>query len=179
MKILDAIKKLNAAEKKDGESLLEDENKIDLDELKGAKDQDLKDAYMKALLTVDEADEDEIPEELATFFNKLREEQKAAKEPAGKKEEKPTAKKVDKGKDKKVEKKEDKEPAKKTEKPVVKKAEKKGLGIGKYIQDILKTKIETKRTNEDILKDVLKKFPKAKTNLSNISWYRNDLKKQS
>lgn len=47
-------------------------------------------------------------------------------------------------------------------------------GIG----NVIVAGIKAKKDNEAILKDVKKKFPKAKTTSACVSWYRSKLNKQ-
>jgi outer membrane biosynthesis protein TonB len=72
MKTLDAIKKLNAVKKEDGELLLA--TPIDMKVLKGAKEQDLAEAFMNAIESIPSEDEEKVPDELADVYNKLVEE---------------------------------------------------------------------------------------------------------
>ena len=93
------------------------------------------------------------------------------------------------GEDNLQEEKEEKLPKAKTEKKDKKKAPKtdktekkgkrgrKGSGIGVFVRKQLSTKKGWKRSNEDILEDVLAKFPEANTTKGNIGWYRNAMKK--
>jgi hypothetical protein len=149
----------------------------------------LADTYIAAVNTL--ADDD-IPENVAKFYNELGDEIDAG---TLVEKEEVVEKKPAKAKDKPVVEKEVKKPAKKevakakeTKKEVVKEKpakvvvkgkieKKKVLGIGKYIKNILSTKKGQERKNEDILKEVLNKFPEAKTTVSCISWYRMDIKK--
>lgn len=77
MKILDAIKKLNAAKKEDGELLLSEP--IDMKALKGAKEQELAEAYMNAIEGISVEDEDKVPDELADVYNELADAEKERK----------------------------------------------------------------------------------------------------
>ena len=49
----------------------------------------------------------------------------------------------------------------------------KKVGIGALIREL----ISKGKGNEEIVDTVLQKFPDAKTNAANVSWYRNDMKK--
>jgi outer membrane biosynthesis protein TonB len=165
--------------------------------IKKGKDEDaayLADTYIAAVNTLSD---DKIPEDVAKFYNELGDEIDAQTlvEKEEVVEEVVAEKKPAKTKDKSVVEKEVKKPAKKeavkakeTKKEVVKEkpakevAKGKGsktkvLGIGKYVKNILNTKKGQERRNDDILKEVLTKFPEAKTTVSCISWYRMDIKK--
>lgn len=122
---------------------------------------------------------------------------KETAKPAAKATKKPETKPVDKKKEPEAKKPEPKKTDAKKEaaKPVVKKEEpkpvanvvekvnakstgSKGMGIGAHIRKVLSTKDGKKRDNQSILDEVLKMFPGANTNKSNISWYRNDMRKK-
>lgn len=95
MKTLDAIKKLNAVKKEDGELLLAEP--IDLKELKGAKEKDLAEAYMNAIEGISVEDEDKVPDELADVYNALADAEKGIAAEAEKTvEKKPVAKVTEK-----------------------------------------------------------------------------------
>jgi uncharacterized protein YktA (UPF0223 family) len=68
MKTLDAIKKLNAVKKEDGELLLAEP--IDMKVLKGAKEQELAEAFMNAVETISDEDVDKyLPDDLSDIYN--------------------------------------------------------------------------------------------------------------
>lgn len=47
-----------------------------------------------------------------------------------------------------------------------------GTGIGAHAKEL----ITKGKTNEQVLESILKKFPGAETKLSNVAWYRNNMR---
>lgn len=126
MKTLDAIKKLNAVKKEDGELLLA--TPIDMKVLKGAKEQELAEAYMSAVETISDEDVDKyLPDDLSDIYNAFSDAEKTrtAETTLEKKPEKTPEKSAKEAPVKKEEKKTEKKVDKKSEKSAAKVAEKK------------------------------------------------------
>lgn len=118
MKTIDALKKLEAVKKSNGESLIDS---IDWKALKGAKEKDLAETFLTAIEGIPETDEKFVPEDLALLYNKLAEtDEPETSEKEVNPEVKPAAKAA-----KKPEAKETARPAKETKKPEAKPVAKK------------------------------------------------------